>query len=142
MSFDLARLFTVKPQDIEAVRPWLQPFLEDFARKTCLVSAEDVLEQAKHCECQLWSYHDGEKFRGVVATRIHTNAAGKVCSLWVCIGLDAEEIMEGMHAEIERWAREIGCYALEIVGRAGWERKLKGYRRSAVVLEKRLMEMH
>lgn len=135
-------MFTVRPQDVEAVRPWLQPFLEDFATKTCLVAAEDVIAQAKTCDCQLWSYHDGDKFRGVVATRIHTNTVGKVCSMWICIGLDAVELMEGVHGEIERWARGIGCYALEIVGRAGWQKRLPGYRRRAVVLEKHLTELH
>lgn len=141
MSFDVSRFFTVKPEDIEAVRPWLQPFLEEFARKTCLVSPDEVIEQAKRCDCQLWSYHDGERFRGVVATRIHTNAVGKVCSLWVAIG-DGPELFEGFHTEIERWARGIGCYALEIVGRAGWQRKLPGYTQTGVVLEKRLQETH
>lgn len=136
------RFFTVKPQDVDAVRPWLQPFLEEFARKTCLVTAEDVLQQAKNTECQLWSYHDGQKFRGVVVTRIHTTTIGLMCSLWVCIGLDADELMDGVHQEIENWARSIGCYAMEIVGREGWQRKLPGYTRKAVVLEKRLQETH
>lgn len=141
MSFDLVRFFTVKPQDVEAVRPWLEPFLKDFARITCLVSPEDVIAQAKAADCQIWSYHDGENFRGIVVTRIHTNTVGKVCSLWVAIG-DGPELIEGFHAEIEKWARGIGCYALEIVGRAGWQRKLPGYTRTAVVLEKRLQEVH
>lgn len=142
MSFDVTRFFTVKPQDVDLVRPWLQPFLEAFAAQTCLVSAEDVIEQAKNRECQLWSYHDGEGFRGVVATRIHTNTVGRVCSLWVCIGVDTEELMIGAYQEIEGWARSIGCYAMEIVGRPGWQRRLPGFTRKAVVLEKLLQEKH
>lgn len=142
MSFDARNFFAIQPQHVDAVRPWLQPFLEDFARKTCLVSAEDVMAQAKRCDCQLWSYHDGERFIGVAATRIHDTALGRMCSLWVCIGLDAEEYLTGCHQEIENWARGIGCYAIEIVGRAGWQKKLPGYTRTAVVLEKRLQGMH
>jgi hypothetical protein len=142
MSFDVTRFFTVKPEDVDAVRPWLEPFLVAFAEKTCLVTPDDVIEQAKSKDCQLWSYHDGEKFRGVVATRIHRTTIGLMCSLWVCIGLDADELMEGVHNEIERWARDIGCYALEIVGREGWQRKLPGYTRKAIVLEKRLQGVH
>jgi hypothetical protein len=140
--FDHARIFTVKPEDVDAVRPWLTPFLAEFERKTCLVTPEDVLNQAKTRDCQLWSYHDGQQFRGVVATRIVPTSLGSLCSLWICIGLDADELMEGMHAEIENWARLIGCYAMEIVGRAGWQKKLPGYTRKAVVLEKRLQEVH
>lgn len=142
MSFDRAGIFTVPPNMVEASRPWLEPLLAEFARATCLVSPEDVIRQAKDLDCQIWSYYDGERFRGVVATRIHTNTVGKVCSLWVCIGIDAVELMEGVHAEIERWARSIGCYALEIVGRPGWQKALPGYHRTAVVLEKRLTETH
>lgn len=142
MNFDRSRFFAIKPADVDAVRPWLEPFLADFARKTCLVGPEDVISQAKNRDCQLWSYHDGEKFRGVVATRIHQTTVGRMCSLWVCIGLDAEELMLGVHGEIEMWARAIGCYAMEIVGREGWQKKLPGYTRKAVVLEKALQEMH
>lgn len=142
MSFDPTRVFTVRPEDVDAVRPWLEPFLSQFERKTFLVSTEDVIAQAKASDCQLWSYHDGTTFRGVVATRIVPTTIGKLCSLWVCIGVDADELMDGMHAEIEQWARAIGCYAMEVVGREGWQKKLPGYTRKAIVLEKRLQETH
>lgn len=140
--FDHSRIFTIRPEDVDAVRPWLEPFLQEFERKTFLVTPEDVINQARSRDCQLWSYHDGERFRGVVATRIVPTSIGSVCSLWVCIGLDAVELMEGMHAEIENWARGLGCYAMEIVGREGWQKKLPGYTRKAIVLEKRLQEVH
>lgn len=142
MSFDVSRVFTVKPEDVDRVRPWLMPFLEDFERKTFMVSPEDVIAQAKTRDCQLWSYHDGENFRGVVATRLLKTTVGDICSLWVCIGLDADELIGGMYAEIENWARNVGCYAMEIVGREGWQRKLPGYSRKAVVLEKLLVGRH
>ena len=135
-------MFTVRPEDVDAVRAWLDPFLAQFEEKTFLVSADDVIRQAKSRDCQLWSYHDGQDFRGVVATRIHQTSLGCLCSIWVCIGVNAEELMQGMHGEIERWARSIGCYAIEIVGREGWQRKLPGYTRKAIVLEKRLQETH
>jgi hypothetical protein len=142
VSFDPARLFTVRPEDVDVVRPWLEPFLREFERKTFLVTPEDVIAQAKARDCQLWSYHDGERFRGVVATRIQPTSLGSLCSLWVCIGLDADELMEGVHSEIEDWARRTGCYAMEIVGREGWQKKLPGYARKAVVLEKLLQDVH
>jgi hypothetical protein len=39
---------------------------------------------------------------------------------------------------IEAWARSIGCDTMLIMGRPGWQRALEGYRRTAVVLEKKL----
>lgn len=141
-TFDLDNFFAVHPKDVERARPAFEPLLNEFCEKTCLVNAEEVLRQAKTMDAQLWGYHDGERLRGVVATRIHATALGKLCSLWVCIGIDADELMGGFYAEIERWARSIGCYAMEIVGRPGWVRKLPGFKKKAVVLEKRLMEMN
>jgi hypothetical protein len=142
MNFDATRVFTVRPEDVDAVRPWLEPFLQEFEKKTCLVAPRDVLKQAKNRDCQLWSYHDGERFRGVVATRIHRTSLGSLCSIWICVGVDARELIDGMHAEIESWARRIGCYAIEIVGREGWQKTLPGYTRKAIVLEKRLVGTH
>lgn len=142
MTFHRANVFTVRPEHVDAVREWLVPYLQEFERTTCLVAPEDVIQQAKSRDCQLWSYHDKGIARGVVATRIHTTSIGKLCSIWVCIGVDANELIDGMLEEIERWAANIGCYAIEIVGREGWRRRLKGYERKAVVLEKRLRECH
>jgi len=39
---------------------------------------------------------------------------------------------------VEEWARHIKCDTMLIMGRPGWQRALDGYRRTAVVLEKRL----
>jgi hypothetical protein len=44
------------------------------------------------------------------------------------------------HEHIESWARTMGCYAIEIVGREGWQRVLPDYKRTAVVLEKPLQQ--
>lgn len=136
--FDRFRFFAIQPGDVEQCREWLEPFLKDFEKLNGLVTAEDVLTQAKECHAQLWSYHDGERFCGVVITRIHTLARGKVCSLWGCIGINGAELMAGFYEQLEAWARSIDCIAMEIVGRAGWERKLPGFKRSAVLLEKSL----
>ena len=138
--FEPGKFFPIMPTAVEVARPYLEPWLREFEAKTCLVTAEDVFRQAKLGECQLWTYHDGE-FRGAVATRIYTNAVGRICQLWVCIGVDVDELIDGVYAQLERWARDSGCYAMEIVGRAGWERRLPGYKRKAVVLEK-LLESH
>jgi hypothetical protein len=134
--FEASRFFALQPKDIDEHSSWLRPFLEDFESKTHLVTADDVLEQAKRADAQLWSYYDGIRFRGVVATRIHKTSRGLMCNIWVCIGMDATELMDGVYQTLEDWARSLGCYAIEIVGRFGWERKLPGFKRTAIVLEK------
>ena len=138
MSFDRSRFFAVPSKGVEEARWWLEPLLEEFERATGFVTAEDVLNQAKAADCQLWSYHDGERFRGVVITRIHTLSRSKVCSLWGCLGIDATEIMEGVFAELESWALSIGCTDIEVVGRPGWIKKLPGFTCKAWMLQKSL----
>lgn len=118
------------------------PLLERFAATTFLTTPEDVIRQAKECDCQLWSYHDGEKFVGVAGTRIHSNVLGKLCSLWLCVGTVEPDVMYGVFGEIEKWARSIGCYGMEISGREGWLRRLPGFTKKAVILEKRFAEIH
>lgn len=136
--FDPGRAFAIPSTLVDAARPWVMPFLEEFERECQTMSAEDVFRQAKSADAQLWSYYDGERYRGVIATRILPMSQGPLCSIWVCYGIDAFEL-SGMYQVIEDWARSQNCYGIEIVGRAGWERKLPGFRRTAVVLEKRLM---
>lgn len=143
-SFNPQGVFTVQPGDVERLAPMFRPLLDRFAAETALVSADDVLAQAKRCDAQLWGYYDGENLRGAVATRVHATTAGRFCNLWVCVGFDADDLIDGVLSEIETWARSVGCHALEIVGRRGWERRLKGrgFEKTAVVLEKRLAEVH
>jgi hypothetical protein len=138
------KAFAIQPHDVDPLTPWLMPFLERFATETTLTTPADVLEQAKDGRAQLWSYHDGAQFRGLVATRIHATQAGRICNFWVCVGVDTDELLDTMLGEIEPWARSQGCHVMEVVGRMGWARKLasRGFERTAVVLEKRLAEVH
>jgi hypothetical protein len=141
VSFEAQHFFPIMPSAVAVAWPHIEPLLAEFTEKTCLITPADVLKQATQGEVQLWAYHDGE-FRAVVATRIYTNAVGRVCQLYICIGHDVSELLEGGYLQIERWARDIGCYAMEIVGRKGWLRALPGFAEKAVVMEKRLVEAH
>lgn len=141
---DSGKAFAIQPHDVEQLTPWLMPFLERFATETTLTTPVDVLTQAKDGRAQLWSYYDGAQLLGLVATRIHATAAGRICNLWVCVGVEADGSLDMMLGEIEPWARSQGCHVMEVVGRLGWARKLhsRGFARTAVVLEKRLSEVH
>lgn len=140
--FDPGRFFAIRSADIESMRPFLEPLLRKFETETALATAESVLDAAKHADCQLWSYHDGKTLCGVIATEIKSGPGLKICVVWVCVGLDVLDLVDGVMTEIESWAKSIGCTAMEIVGRPGWQKFVRGYRRSAVVLEKSLLEAH
>lgn len=52
-------------------------------------------------------------------------------------GGDMDEL-RGLLPEIERFARDLGCQALEVHGRSGWERALKadGFKKISTTLSK------
>lgn len=125
--------------DVERLSPVLMPLLRKFEQSTALVTAEEVIAQAKRKACQLWVYHDGEMLRCVVATSVNEGLNRKGCLVWICVGHEFLELAEGVLSEIEEWAKSIGCTAMEIVGRAGWSKVIRGYRKAGVVFEKSLM---
>jgi hypothetical protein len=93
---------------------------------------EDVLDGIRSGEYQLWAAEGS-----VVITTV--DLFPRLKQLTVIIGAgDLREIDDELRPMIETWARSIGCDTMLIMGRPGWERALDGYRRTCVVLEKRL----
>jgi hypothetical protein len=92
----------------------------------------DVLEGIARGEYQFWASKDS----CVVST---IDVFPRIKQLTVIIGAgDLREIDDVIRPAIEGWARSIGCDTMLIMGRPGWQRALEGYRRTAVVLEKKL----
>ena len=92
----------------------------------------DVVEGIKKGEYQFWSSKNS-----CVITTIDIFPRIKQLTLIIGAG-DLEEIDNVIRPVLEEWAKSIKCDTLLIMGRPGWQRALEGYRRTAVVLEKRL----
>ena len=60
----------------------------------------------------------------------------RICRYWVAGG-SLEDLLP-MESKIERWARSLGAVRMEICGRAGWLKSLKGYQKRAVWMTKDL----
>jgi hypothetical protein len=129
--------FALQSHQVDGAEWWLRPLLEEFERRTDGAHPDDVLDQARNAECQLWGYWDGS-FRGLLATQIRTSRKGSSLLIWICVGVDALELVSGVMQTLEAWAREMGCTKVQIVGRKGWERVLTGFESKSVVLEKTL----
>lgn len=92
----------------------------------------DVVNSIKSGEFQFWTSENS-----CVITTI--DIFPRIKQLTIVIGAgDFEEINNVIRPVLEEWARSIQCDTLLIMGRPGWQRALEGYRRTAVVLEKRL----
>lgn len=133
------RAVAFRAYEVDLYWPHIAPHLERFARECRTASAEDIRADVKAALKQLWGYYRGDCLLGVAVTETFPTLRGQICRIWAAAGSEAEggEILE-VFAEIEKWARELGCAVIEIRGRLGWKRVLPGFQQVAVILEKEL----
>ena len=96
-------------------------------------SIEDVYLACAVGEAQL---HPLEK--SCIITEVVDYPSLTVCHIWLAGG-DLDELVEA-EKSIAVWAKAQGCDAMEINGRKGWQRQLKDYTATSVVLTKDLRD--
>lgn len=89
---------------------------------------ESLYDGALEGEMQIWCAGPGDLVRLVVFTKITNFPAARMlhCFLAFGNGLD-DDALDALVAQLQRFAKDFGCERAEIVGRAGWEQKLKKY---------------
>jgi len=135
------QLRAVTPPEI----PDLWPQIRDRIASCCERSGgkyapADVLRNLIASAMNLWIALDEDNaIKALLITEIAAYPRITVCRLLACTGDDAA-LWVDLLAPIEGWAKSQGCAAMEPICRPGWERRLKpmGYRKTHVVLEKRL----
>jgi len=119
-------------EGLEYVTPFRELIERALAEGYGQMNYADVVEGLKRGEYQFWSSENS-----CVITTI--DIFPRLKQLTVIIGAgDLREIDEIIRPALEEWARHINCDTMLIMGRPGWQRALEGYKRTAVVLEKRL----
>jgi hypothetical protein len=119
-------------EGIEHIAPFREPIERALAEGYGQMGYHDVLDGIARGEYQFWASKDS----CVVST---IDVFPRIKQLTVIIGAgDLREIDDVIRPVIEAWARSIGCDTMLIMGRPGWQRALEGYKRTAVVLEKKL----
>ena len=119
-------------EGLEHVAKFREPIERALKEGYGQMNYNDVIDYIKSGEFQFWSSENS-----CVITTI--DIFPRIKQLTVVIGAgDLNEIDTIIRPVIEEWARQIACDTMLIMGRPGWQRALEGYRRTAVVLEKRL----
>ena len=67
-----------------------------------------------------------------------TFPGARVCTILIAGGIDSDSWVGPGLVEVEEAARKEGCGQVEIIGRAGWERKCPSYTKAGVWLVKEL----
>ena len=105
---------------------WISDALQYAGGTHCM---EDVYHACATGKAQ---FHPLEK--SAIITEIVDYPQRSVCRIWLAGG-ELDELMEA-EKSIAVWARSIGCNGMEIIGRKGWQRQLKDYTATSVVLAK------
>lgn len=118
----------------------VEPFIVSAcARSNGKYLPADVAKALLARDMQLWTSINGETVEAILVTQIVNYPRKRVCQLLIATGEDAEHWTPFIE-QIEEWAKEQGCQAVEPVPRPGWERILKryGYEKTHVFLWKDL----
>lgn len=99
--------------------------------------AADIYQMLVNRDAQLWLVKESD-VGGVIVTQIVNYPHRKVCWIRICTGHGREECFHHLK-DIEAWAKEQGCGAMELIARPGWKKVLKDYECTHVVLEKDLL---
>lgn len=116
--------------EIERCRPWIKAALE---RSSGTHTAADVIDGIKAGEFQLWPAE-----RGCLVTEIFEFPQRRVLNVFLGAG-DMDQLVD-MHDSVVAFARQNGCAAVRVTGRAGWARvwRKAGFKPLFQTIEKEL----
>lgn len=130
-------MLVLRPQD-----PSITSFWDEYNR--CRKWIEDALEYAhnshtsdqvydlvKSGDAQLWSFNDS-----AIVTEIVEYPQRTVLRFWLAGGNLNTLLKAERH--IVDWSKLYKCTGVEIIGRKGWQRMLKDYQSSSIVLVKEI----
>ena len=126
----------VPSEDVEFIWSQVAPLLEKALDET--YSIKDILYGLANDRMQLFiSWHDN-KVESAVVTEIAQYPQSKVLRYFLAGGKNLENWLERIQEVIEKFAKKQNCTHLEVAGRKGWVRKLKGFSVKAYLLNKEI----
>lgn len=94
-------------------------------------SLADVRQSVEEGTAQFFPFE-----KSAIVTEIVDYPNRSVCRIWLAGG-DMGELLEGEKI-VSDWAKSLGCHGMEIIGRKGWQKVLKEYEPTSIVLVKEL----
>jgi hypothetical protein len=88
-------------------------------------------------EALLWIVWREPEVVATLITRVRNTNKSKVCEVCAAGGKESRVWLH-MMANIEKYARDMGCNRISVTGRKGWARLLPDFREKLVIIEKEL----
>jgi hypothetical protein len=130
------QLLCIDPARNHEFWPHVAPLLKAALARTNLSRFEDIEVDVLSGAGLLWIAWSGQIEAAATTALIQTNT-GTICVLTACGGRGMARWL-ALLEHIEAYARNEGCSALRIFGRKGWQRMLKQYQATNIVLERKL----
>ena len=130
-------ILTLQAEDIEVSWEWIRTFLRRVKRHDW--SEEDVKSELLEGKAQLWGAIGGTgglRVTGIWITKIQQSKTLKWGVVWIAAGDGIENGLRLYEKYTEPWFRLLGCQFVEIIGRAGWKKVMKGFDERARVFVK------
>ena len=126
----------VPSEDVEFIWSQIKPLLEKALDETYTI--DDIYKGLIEDRMQLFISWNDERVESAVVTEIAQYPQSKVLRYFLAGGVNLENWLERIQKVIEKFAKKENCTHLEVAGRKGWVRKLKGFRVKAYLLNKEI----
>jgi UTP-glucose-1-phosphate uridylyltransferase len=133
----LANVVTRVPsEDVEFIWSQVKPLLEKALDETYTIG--DIYKGLLDDRMQLFISWNDERVESAVVTEIAQYPQSKVLRYFLAGGTNLDNWLERIQKIIEKFAKKENCTHLEVAGRKGWVRKLKGFSVKAYLLNKEI----
>jgi hypothetical protein len=100
-------------------------------------TTDDILKGLIFDKFQLFISWEN-KVESAVVTEVAQYPQKKVCRYFLAGGSNMNNWLEPIQETIEKFAKHNNCNSIEVAGRKGWARKLKGYEQKIYLFNKEL----
>jgi len=116
----------VPTEYLDTCWPQVEAFLDGAAKKTYgRYTVDNIYDRIVEDGYQLWIAFEDTKVKGAVVTNIITYPQRKLLSMTYCGGENLAEWKDPMLDILRRYAKDVGCDAIEAVARRGWAKIFK-----------------
>lgn len=126
----------VPKEDLFLVWQQCSPLLEKALDGTYNIN--DILKGIEENRFQLFISWNNNKVESAIITEIASYPRTKILRYVLAGGTNLESWLDSIQEVIEKFAKINNCNQVEVAGRSGWKKKLKGFSQKAILLSKEI----
>ena len=137
MSLSAKSICTQVPkEDLFLIWQQCSPLLEKALDESYEIA--DILKGIKEDRFQLFISWNQNKVESAIITELATYPRTKILRYVLAGGNNLESWLDSIQEVIEKFAIINNCNQVEVAGRTGWKKKLKGFKQKAILLSKEI----